>query len=112
MLFKKKLAKRSSYKYAGDIYKELMRHSDWSVESIIEFLNSIPDADVVERDNFTIENMTKVTLDIENKVSELKEKIKQHKSIVDIDDKTLFQYHKEVEQLANEISNELLRREP
>ena len=36
------------YKYAGDIAKELMEHSDWSVESIIEFLNSIPDADVVE----------------------------------------------------------------
>ena len=28
--------------------KELTEHSDWSVESIIEFLNSIEDADVVE----------------------------------------------------------------
>lgn len=60
----------------------------------------------------SIEQLTKDTLDIENKVSKLKEKIKQHKSIVDIDDETLFQYHKEIEQLANEISNELLRREP
>ena len=41
-----KLLKR--YKYAGDIAKELIEHSDWSTESIIEFLNSIKDADVVE----------------------------------------------------------------
>ena len=82
------------------------------IERVETAVDMTPTADVVEKDNFTIENMTKVTLDIENKLSELKEKIKQHKSIVDIDDKTLFQYHKEVEQLANEISNELLRREP
>ncbi len=41
-----KLKKR--YKCAGDIYTEFIKHSDWSVESIVEFLNSIPDADVVE----------------------------------------------------------------
>ena len=62
--------------------------------------------------DFTIEAMKKDARDLENKVSELKEKMKRHKGIVDIDDETLFQYHKEIEQLANEISNELLRREP
>lgn len=39
---------KKRYKYAGDIAKELIEHSDWSVESIIEFLNSIKDANVVE----------------------------------------------------------------
>lgn len=46
MLFKKKLKKR--YKEAGEIYKEFIKHTDWCVESITEFLNSIPDADVEE----------------------------------------------------------------
>ena len=46
MMFKRKLKRR--YKDAGEIYKEFMRHTDWCVESITEFLNSIPDADVEE----------------------------------------------------------------
>lgn len=33
-------------------------------------------------------------------------------SITDLDDKTLFQYHKEVSALCKELSKELLRREP
>lgn len=39
---------KKRYKYAGDVAKELTEHSDWGLESIIEFLNSIKDADVVE----------------------------------------------------------------
>ena len=46
MFLKRKLKRR--YKDAGEIYKEFIRHSDWCVESITEFLNSIPDADVEE----------------------------------------------------------------
>ena len=62
--------------------------------------------------DFTIERMKKDTRNLENKVSELKEKMNKAKSIVDLDDKTLFQCHQEASALAKELSTELLRREP
>lgn len=37
------------YKYVGDIIKELVNHSDWSIEDVMEFINSIEDADVAPR---------------------------------------------------------------
>lgn len=61
--------------------------------------------------DFANEGREKETRDLENEISGLREKMK-HSSIVDLDDKTLFQYHKEVSALAKELSTELLRREP
>lgn len=44
-----KLQKR--YKYAGDIAKELVERAGWNIEDVIEFLNSIKDADVTTRED-------------------------------------------------------------
>ena len=37
-----------TYKCTGDIAKELIEHSDWMIEDVMEFVNSIKNADVVE----------------------------------------------------------------
>lgn len=62
--------------------------------------------------DFAIEGREKDTRDLENEISGLREKMNKANSIVDLDDKTLFQYHKEASALAKELSSELLRREP